>query len=53
MKESALPAASSLVFEVLLKDKGQQKQLSENIKELAMPEATKIIADEIVKLIKK
>jgi UDP-N-acetylglucosamine--N-acetylmuramyl-(pentapeptide) pyrophosphoryl-undecaprenol N-acetylglucosamine transferase len=36
-----------------LKDQGKQNQLSENIKQLAMPEATKIIADEIVKLIKK
>jgi UDP-N-acetylglucosamine--N-acetylmuramyl-(pentapeptide) pyrophosphoryl-undecaprenol N-acetylglucosamine transferase len=53
MKESGLDAEFSLVFEALLKDKGQQNQLSENIKELAMPEATKIIADEIVKLIKK
>jgi UDP-N-acetylglucosamine--N-acetylmuramyl-(pentapeptide) pyrophosphoryl-undecaprenol N-acetylglucosamine transferase len=39
-------------FEALLKDKGKQNQLSENIKQLAMPLATKQIADEIVKLIK-
>jgi UDP-N-acetylglucosamine--N-acetylmuramyl-(pentapeptide) pyrophosphoryl-undecaprenol N-acetylglucosamine transferase len=31
----------SLVFEALLKDQGKQNQLSENIKQLAMPEATK------------
>jgi UDP-N-acetylglucosamine--N-acetylmuramyl-(pentapeptide) pyrophosphoryl-undecaprenol N-acetylglucosamine transferase len=52
VKESELDAEFSLVFEALLKDTGKQKQLSENIKELALPEATKQIADEIVKLIK-
>jgi UDP-N-acetylglucosamine--N-acetylmuramyl-(pentapeptide) pyrophosphoryl-undecaprenol N-acetylglucosamine transferase len=31
---------------------GKQSQLSENIKQLAMPLATKQIADEIVKLIR-
>ncbi len=51
IKESELDAEFSLVFEALLKDAGKQKQLSENIKELALPEATKQIADEIVKLI--
>lgn len=53
LKESELDSQFSLVFEALLKDEGTQKQLSENIKQLAMPEATKQIADEIVKLIKK
>ncbi|WP_367755054.1 undecaprenyldiphospho-muramoylpentapeptide beta-N-acetylglucosaminyltransferase [Flavobacterium sp. WC2430] len=53
LKESDLDSQFSLVFEALLKDEGKQKQLSENIKQLAMPEATKQIADEIVKLIKK
>lgn len=52
LKESELDAEFSLVFEALLKDEGKQKNLSENIKELAMPDATKVIADEIVKLIK-
>jgi len=52
LKESQLDAEFSLVFEALLKDPEKQKQLSENIKELALPEATKQIADEIVKLIK-
>ena len=52
LKESELDAQFSLVFEALLKDHGKQKQLSENIKQLAMPEATKQIADEIVKLIR-
>lgn len=53
LKESELESEFSLVFEALLKDTEKQKQLSENIKELALPEATKQIADEIVKLIKK
>ncbi|KDN54502.1 undecaprenyldiphospho-muramoylpentapeptide beta-N-acetylglucosaminyltransferase [Flavobacterium seoulense] len=52
IKESDLNTEFSLVFEALLKDEGKQKQLSENIKQLALPEATKQIADEIVKLIK-
>jgi UDP-N-acetylglucosamine--N-acetylmuramyl-(pentapeptide) pyrophosphoryl-undecaprenol N-acetylglucosamine transferase len=52
LKESELDTEFSLVFEALLKDKGKQMQLSENIKQLAMPDATKVIADEIVKLIK-
>ena len=51
LKESQLDAEFSLVFEALLKDPEKQKQLSENIKELALPEATKQIVDEIVKLI--
>ncbi|MFA9186780.1 undecaprenyldiphospho-muramoylpentapeptide beta-N-acetylglucosaminyltransferase [Flavobacterium sp. FBOR7N2.3] len=52
IKESELESEFSLVFEALLKDPEKQKQLSENIKKLALPEATKQIADEIVKLIK-
>ncbi|TRW99944.1 undecaprenyldiphospho-muramoylpentapeptide beta-N-acetylglucosaminyltransferase [Flavobacterium gawalongense] len=52
LKESELDSEFSLVFEALLKDKGKQNQLSENIKQLAMPEATKQIVDEIIKLIK-
>ena len=51
LKESELDAQFSLVFEALLKDKGKQEQLSTNIKHLAMPNATKQIVDEIVKLI--
>jgi len=50
LKESELDAQFGLVFEVLLKDQRKQNQLSENIKVLAMPEATKQIVDEIVKL---
>lgn len=52
IKESELDTEFSLVFEALLKDTGKQKQLSENIKELALPKATKQIVDEIVKLIR-
>jgi UDP-N-acetylglucosamine--N-acetylmuramyl-(pentapeptide) pyrophosphoryl-undecaprenol N-acetylglucosamine transferase len=52
LKESDLDSHFSLVFEALLKDQGKQNQLSENIKKLAMPKATKQIVDEIVKLIK-
>ena len=52
LKESELDEQFGLVFEVLLKDQGKQNQLSENIKALAMPEATKQIVDEIVKLIR-
>ncbi|GIZ08943.1 undecaprenyldiphospho-muramoylpentapeptide beta-N-acetylglucosaminyltransferase [Flavobacterium sp. UMI-01] len=52
LKEQELDSLFSVVFEALMKDQGKQAQLSENIKALAMPEATKLIADEIVKLIK-
>lgn len=52
LKESELDSQFSLVFEALLKDLGKQEQLSNNIKQLALPNATKQIVDEIVKLIK-
>jgi UDP-N-acetylglucosamine--N-acetylmuramyl-(pentapeptide) pyrophosphoryl-undecaprenol N-acetylglucosamine transferase len=52
LKESELNSQFSLVFESLLKDEGKQDQLSKNIKLLALPNATKQIVDEIVKLIK-
>ena len=52
IKETELDTQFSLVFEALLKDIGKQEQLSKNIKELALPNATKEIVDEIVKLIK-
>lgn len=51
LKESELDSQFSLVFEALLKDQGKQEQLSKYIKHLAMPNATKQIVDEIVKLI--
>lgn len=52
LKESELDSQFSLVFEALLKDQEKQDQLSKNIKHLALPNATKQIVDEIVKLIK-
>jgi UDP-N-acetylglucosamine--N-acetylmuramyl-(pentapeptide) pyrophosphoryl-undecaprenol N-acetylglucosamine transferase len=52
LKESELDSQFILVFEALLKDQGKQNQLSENIRKLAKPKATKQIVDEIVKLIK-
>jgi UDP-N-acetylglucosamine--N-acetylmuramyl-(pentapeptide) pyrophosphoryl-undecaprenol N-acetylglucosamine transferase len=52
LKESELETQFSIVFEALLKDNGKQDQLSKNIKQLALPNATKEIVDEIVKLIK-
>jgi UDP-N-acetylglucosamine--N-acetylmuramyl-(pentapeptide) pyrophosphoryl-undecaprenol N-acetylglucosamine transferase len=52
LKESELDSQFSIVFEALLKDFGEQKQLSDNIKKLAKPRATQDIVAEIVKLIK-
>ncbi|RED22060.1 UDP-N-acetylglucosamine-N-acetylmuramylpentapeptide N-acetylglucosamine transferase [Flavobacterium cutihirudinis] len=52
LKESELENEFSIVFEALLKDEGKQKQLSENIKKLAMPKATQDIVAQIVKLIR-
>ncbi len=51
IKESELDSEFSLVFEALLKDQGKQDQLSKNIKHLALPNATKQIVDEILKLV--
>ena len=52
LKESELDTFL-IVFETLLKDKGKQESLSENIKELALPSATATIVNEIEKLLKK
>lgn len=52
IKESEL-SNFPIVFETLLKDKGKQESLSENIHELALPNATSDIVNEIEKLIKK
>lgn len=52
LKETQLDSEFNLVFEALLKDKGKQENLSSNIKLLALPNATKQIVDEIIKLIK-
>ena len=51
LKESELDSQFSIVFEALLKDQGKQKQLSDNIKKLAMPNATKVIVEQIKKLL--
>ena len=50
IKESELDTFP-VVFETLLKDKGKQESLAENIKELALPNATNHIVNEIEKLI--
>ena len=50
LKESELDTFS-VVFETLLKDKGKQESLSENIKALALPTATTDIVNEIEKLL--
>ena len=51
IKESNLELEFNLVFEALVKDKGKLESLTENIKKLAMPNATKDIVEEIKKLI--
>ncbi|MBZ4041454.1 undecaprenyldiphospho-muramoylpentapeptide beta-N-acetylglucosaminyltransferase [Flavobacterium hibisci] len=51
LRESELDSQFSIVFEALLKDEGKQNQLSDNIKKLARPNATKVIVDEIKKLL--
>ena len=51
LKESELEAEFKITFEALLKDKGKQEDLSKNIKQLALPNATKQIVDEIIKLV--
>ena len=52
IRENELDTEFSIVFEALLKDKGKQEELSKNSKQLAKPNATKEIVDEILKLIK-
>ncbi|EAQ42337.1 undecaprenyldiphospho-muramoylpentapeptide beta-N-acetylglucosaminyltransferase [Polaribacter sp. MED152] len=52
LKESELDTFK-IVFETLLKDEGKQQQLSENINELALPSATRSIANEVEKLLKR
>jgi UDP-N-acetylglucosamine--N-acetylmuramyl-(pentapeptide) pyrophosphoryl-undecaprenol N-acetylglucosamine transferase len=42
-----------IVFETLIRDRGKQEHLAENIKELALPGATTAIVNEIEKLLKK
>lgn len=52
LKESELDTFPVL-FETLIKDKGKQEHLAENIKELALPGATASIVNQIEKLIKR
>ena len=52
IKESDLESEFNLVFEALVKDKAKQEILTENIKKLALPNATKDIVEEVKKLIK-
>jgi len=52
LKESELDPQFETVFQHLISNEEQQKQLSANIKQLALPNATKQIVDEIVKLIR-
>ena len=51
IKESELDEKFQTIFNKLTNDENLQTRLSENIKSLAMPSATKQIVDEIVKLI--
>jgi UDP-N-acetylglucosamine--N-acetylmuramyl-(pentapeptide) pyrophosphoryl-undecaprenol N-acetylglucosamine transferase len=52
LKESQLDNEFRTTFETLINDNEKQGSLSKNIKQLALPNATKQIVDEIVKLIK-
>jgi len=52
MKENELDTQFTSTFNRLLGDKILQESLGENIKKMAMPNATKDIVDEIIKLIK-
>ncbi|MNS56210.1 undecaprenyldiphospho-muramoylpentapeptide beta-N- acetylglucosaminyltransferase [compost metagenome] len=51
IKENELDTKFTSVFNNLLSDKNLQENLSENIKKMAMPNATKDIVDEIIKLV--
>ena len=52
IKETELDSSFEPIFSNLISNKNLQKELSENIKKLAKPNATKDIVEEIVKLIK-
>ncbi len=52
IKESELDEKFQSIFSNLIQDENLQNQLSESIKKLAKPEATKDIVEEIIKLIK-
>ena len=53
LKEAQLDTQFQPVLEDLLKNKEKQHKLSENIKKLARPNATKDIVKEIAKLVKQ
>lgn len=52
MKENELDTQFEIVFSDLISNESKQAELSENIKKLALPNATKDIVEEIIKLIK-
>ena len=53
IKESNLEDEFKIVFEAIVKDQGKLQNLTENIKKLAKPNATKAIVEEIKKVLKK
>ena len=52
IKESELDSSFESIFSNLISNENLQKELSENIKKLAKPNATKEIVEQIIKLIK-
>ena len=52
IRESELEAQFETVFSDLISNESKQVELSQNIKKLALPNATKDIVEEIIKLIK-
>ena len=52
LRESELDSHFESTFSDLIANENKQKELSQNIKNLALPNATKAIVEEIVKLIK-
>lgn len=52
IKESELETQFETVFSDLISSESKQSELSQNIKKLALPNATKDIVEEIIKLIK-
>lgn len=51
LKESELDAAFETTFSDLISNENKQKELSQNIKSLAKPNATKDIVEQIIKLV--
>jgi UDP-N-acetylglucosamine--N-acetylmuramyl-(pentapeptide) pyrophosphoryl-undecaprenol N-acetylglucosamine transferase len=51
IKEADLEAEFKIIFEAVIKDQGKLQNLEQNIKRLALPNATKAIVEEIKKLI--